>query len=209
MYEKYIRKTFHGIAIALAVLCFSVHPCPVLADGLAGSLEVCYRTGETLPAAAIDGAVFTLYQIADHDEGPGLNSGHAEYDLMDMSAEAMDELSEKLSREAKEGGISGVTDMRGTVTFSDLAPGIYLVKQTGSTGKSEKYETAKPFLVSIPSEEGYDVICYPKTAAKKTIVPKTGDILGSKEAIIVLFASGAIGGVLLISGRRKGGNERC
>lgn len=82
---------------------------------------------------------------------------------------------------------SGVTDSNGTLCFTDFPAGIYLVWQSGSSGKSLEYETAEPFLVSLPSREkwmdsvqtqdnrqenteGTDSRAYPKTAKK------TGDV---------------------------------
>ena len=73
---------------------------------------------------------------------------------------------------------------------------------------SQKCETAKPFLISVPSEEGYDVVCYPKTTILKDKVnPKTGDEMGLRGETVLLISSVMLLVGLLISRSEEGGSK--
>ena len=49
--------------------------------------------------------------------------------------------------------MKGETGDDGTAKFTDLKDGIYLVVQTGSSGKAKDFTNVQPFLVIIPQFE--------------------------------------------------------
>ena len=63
-------------------------------------------------------------------------------------------------------------------------------------------------MISVPSEEGYDVVCYPKTTILKDKVnPKTGDEMGLRGETVLLISSVMLLVGLLISRSEEGGSK--
>ena len=95
---------------------------------------------------------------------------------------------EKQSRNIKE-MMKGETGDDGTAKFTDLKDGIYLVVQTGSSGKAKDFTNVQPFLVIIPQfENGIQnrvVNAKPKTEIqrkeKPEIPPQTPPDLSPKK----------------------------
>ena len=52
--------------------------------------------------------------------------------------------------------MKGETGDDGTAKFTDLKDGIYLVVQTGSSGKAKDFTNVQPFLVIIPQFENWN-----------------------------------------------------
>ena len=71
--------------------------------------------------------------------------------------------------------------VKGECTFTVDEPGIYLVVETSKSGDADKYETADPFLVTVPSphkgdagyEWSYSVKAEPKTTLERIPEPET------------------------------------
>ncbi|MBQ1689881.1 MAG: hypothetical protein II018_01280 [Firmicutes bacterium] len=208
MYGGINNKKHIRIAIALAIFFIALFPCYVLAEGKTGSLEICYRVSDGGKVTNIDGAVFGIKRVTDY-EGKLPSEGNKEQvNLLKLSAEETALLAEELSKGRDDWDIQGTTDKDGIIRFPDLETGIYLVTQTGGKGMSHKCETAKPFLISVPSEEGYDVVCYPKTTILKDKVnPKTGDEMGLRGETVLLISSVMLLVGLLISRSEEGGSK--
>ena len=209
MYERIKKIGYIRITIALVILCFMALTSGVLAEDLTGSLTVCYTYRDGNTTVPIDGAVFSIYRIADYDGSLNIKTGWGDIDISGMTAEDVEKLSEKLSGKVTEPLISGITGEDGTVSFPDLENGVFLVKQTGRTGSSRDYEIAVPFLMTITSAEGDDLICYPKTNPIKRVNPATGDDLKLKNELMVFFAGAVLLAGLSIVFRAKGGDDRC
>lgn len=209
MHEIQIRNKYFRIAITLVILCFAAHPCWVLAEELTGSLTICYAVSTEGKAMPIEGAEFSLYKVADIDGNLKVTSLYSDHDFLNMDADEMEKLSSELANKLKVADISGVTDKKGMVTFPDLDTGIYLVKQSGRYGNSVDYDVARPFLIGVPSEDGYDVICYPKTSPRKSAVPKTGDNMKIWEKVLSLAAAGSLLAGVLYLFKKKGEDDRC
>ena len=85
--------------------------------------------------------------------------------------------------------MKGETGDDGTAKFTDLKDGIYLVVQTGSSGKAKDFTNVQPFLVIIPQfENGIQnrvVNAKPKTEIqrkeKPEIPPQTPPDLSPKK----------------------------
>ena len=100
-------------------------------------------------------------------------------------------------RKKRDGAVpqTGVTDAEGKLSLTECPAGIYLVWQSGSTGESQNYETAQPFLISIPvreqwldsqkntketAKENTESRACPKTAKKPGEIWKTGSSVPAK-----------------------------
>ena len=145
----------------LLILCFSLiffitsFDCAYAAEEN-GSLNIIL----TYERQAIDGAEFSVYQVAKWNEKESRHTVKAPFrwngDFVNIKT-ADDQLKlslyfEKQSRNIKE-MMKGETGDDGTAKFTDLKDGIYLVVQTGSSGKAKDFTNVQPFLVIIPQFE--------------------------------------------------------
>lgn len=89
----------------------------------------------------------------------------------DLTASELKELSEALASYAEENGIDALAEKEnssGTVTFSGLENGLYLVVQTK---ESEGFESIGSFLISVPMyDEDSDEYVYEVNAAGKFVL---------------------------------------
>lgn len=134
--------------------------------GRVGSITVTFKTDEKVP---VEGADFSIYQIAEHISGQGyvITPDFSKYSisLKDLDADNMTDLAMTLSAYVARDSLSpfarGTTDAEGTVTFNNIPYGLYLV--IGSPIKIDKtIYSPQSFLLSIPAEDGeggklYDV----------------------------------------------------
>ena len=181
----------------LLILCFSLiffitsFDCAYAAEEN-GSLNIIL----TYERQAIDGAEFSVYQVAKWNEKESRHTVKAPFrwngDFVNIKT-ADDQLKlslyfEKQSRNIKE-MMKGETGDDGTAKFTDLKDGIYLVVQTGSSGKAKDFTNVQPFLVIIPQfENGIKnrvVNAKPKTEIqrkeKPEIPPQTPPDLSPKK----------------------------
>ncbi len=165
----------------LAVCCMfasgiTVYAYDVPNNDQKGSISV----SMTYDGATVSGGTLTLYRVGEILEYDGtyrfaltgkfVNSGAS---LEDISSS---ELAEHFAAYASESGTasiaSAVVGSDGTVVFSGLEIGLYLVFQKEA---ADGYEAATPFLVSVPMNENgtyiYDVDASPKVELKKASVP--------------------------------------
>ena len=148
---------------------------------------------------AISGAQVTIYKIADLSVSYGdakytlieeLSSDYPNINFDGMSSEEIDKIAEEMSNKHLKEAAEVTTDDKGICKFTDLEPGLYLIKEKAKIGAAKDYEYFKSFIINVPfpkTEEGvydghwiYDVEALPKTripTKKKLIIipPQTGD----------------------------------
>lgn len=160
----------------LSVLLFAWMVCSFLTvTAYAVNVPDISRTGSisltmTYDGEAVAGGVLTLYQAGEIREEDGNYSFvlTGEFSGCEESLEDLDssELAYRLEKYASANGLTGIEKKigsDGTVVFSDLELGLYLVVQTRAAAG---YGAAAPFLVSVPMNvDGsylYDVDAGPK-----------------------------------------------
>ena len=140
-----------------------------------GSIQLTIRQGGT----AVPGGSFTLYQVGALQEEDGnyrfvLTEAFAgsKVSLEEVSSA---QLANTLAAYAKAHKLSGTAkdvDKDGEIAFTGLDLGLYLLVQHKA---AKGYETAAPFLVSVPMEEDgvlrYDVDASPKVELEKEPEP--------------------------------------
>lgn len=201
----------------------------VLAALLAGAAGAAVQAHETVDLERSDcsltvvmkydgkpvaGGSLTLYRVGNITE----NNGEFGFELRpeldcnpDMSEKAAKEVCACVERQNLPGAAVDI-DAEGIAVFSDLAVGLYLIRQeTAAPG----FEPIKPFLISVPRWDGghyiYNVAAAAKTELHKLPAPPPGPPPGPKlpqtgqlnwpvPALLML------GGLLLVAGlemRRK------
>lgn len=175
MMKKYLISLTLALAlIASLPLAASAHPVPD--RNREGSITVTMRYKEK----AVPGGSLTLYRVGDvhEDDGnysyvPATAFQGAVTSFEDIQSPA---LAETLAEYAKKQRLSPVTTKTigndGTVTFSGLELGLYLlVQDTAAQG----YGNVSPFLVSVPYLKDdryiYDVASTPKTGLDREVTP--------------------------------------
>ena len=147
------RDMHRRMAAALAILLTTLLAlcAPALAVVPTGSL--------TLPLV---GAPFKLYLVAEHDEASDFalcgEFAGSSVDLSDLStAGKLAQAALDLERWAEEKEIAPLaqqnTDSSGSVSFTSLAQGLYLVGGVTHQQGSHRYQSA-PCLISLPSWDG-------------------------------------------------------
>lgn len=194
---SFIAALFFGISVNAAAPF-----APDLEKGKTYSLTVNFvQDKDNGESEKINGGEFTAYKVADLSvSGGGVYytcvdpyKGIAKFDD-DGKEITFDGISSDISHEyamecAKQKGTaiaSAVSSESGASYLTIKDPGMYLVMETGRSGKAAQYETVDPFLVSVPAlsiepdsvvKWVYDVNTYPKTAVKRIPVkeePKKG-----------------------------------
>ena len=78
-------------------------------------------------------------------------------------------------------------DAEGSALFSNLSPGLYLIRQTGvSTGNN----TIPPFVIELPYEDIWEITVRPQTMTADQSPPPTGQEPSPVVAAVVLAVSG-------------------
>lgn len=188
---------------------------------------------------AISGAQVTIYKIADLSVSYGdakytlieeLSSDYPNINFDGMSSEEIDKIAEEMSNKHLKEAAEVTTDDKGICKFTDLEPGLYLIKEKAKIGAAKDYEYFKSFIINVPfpkTEEGvydghwiYDVESLPKTelkGKKKTIItppsPQTGDntnekfLLDSAIAFVIASIGALISTIVIISRKKKNKNN--
>lgn len=175
--------------VLIAVLLISVMSVAVMAErelpdlSRKGSITVTVRDTET--GEPVSGGSLTLYRVAavqvDNGnyffaytpayEGCGANLASLETDARGLALELAD-----YAAAHDQAGTKASISKDGTVIFSDLELGLYLVVQDTP---AKDFKTLTPFLVTVPFTEGetlsYDVDASPKTGTERepTVPPTT------------------------------------
>ena len=125
---------------------------------------------------AVTGGTFKLWRVGDVKEDDGNYSFEKAESISEYSG-ALDNigssvLAEDLASFVNQNGVApaaAVNNITGTISFTALKPGLYLIQQTKA---SSGYQGISPFLVSVPQNENgtyvYDVSATPKIG---TITP--------------------------------------
>lgn len=169
-----------------AVTAFAEETTEAVSDAT-GSLNFIYECD----GVALSGAGISITKVADAKEEQGTvvytlgdalsaysetNAFGFETFFDDMTAIESNQTAALLASENLTADFTGTTDTDGSVTFSELPLGMYLVTQISSDGVSADYTQFEPFLISIPSmnEDGAfytDLESRPKTDVEK--IPET------------------------------------
>ena len=109
---------------------------------------------------AISGAKYSIYQVADLKADRTGYVGIAPFqwngNLEELkTVDAQIKLARRLERQSRNASaaMTLTTGRDGTVRFTGLRSGMYLVVQTGATGEAADYTTMQPFLVMAPRFE--------------------------------------------------------
>ena len=154
------RDLHRRMAAALAILLTTLLAlcAPALAVAPTGSLTLTASYGTT----PLVGAPFKLYLVAEHDEASDFalcgEFAGSSVDLSDLStAGKLAQAALDLERWAGEKEIAPLTqqntDSSGSVSFTSLAQGLYLVGGVTHQQGSHRYQSA-PCLISLPSWDG-------------------------------------------------------
>ena len=154
------RDLHRRMAAALAVLLTTLLAlcAPALAVAPTGSLTLTASYGTT----PLVGAPFKLYLVAEHDVASDFalcgEFAGSSVDLSDLStAGKLAQAALDLERWAGEKEIAPLTqqntDSSGSVSFTSLAQGLYLVGGVTHQQGSHRYQSA-PCLISLPSWDG-------------------------------------------------------
>ncbi len=158
----------------------SAHEVPDL--NRPGTIKVTMQKGETF----VNGGTLAIYRVGQIYENNGNYDFISTGDFIDCDESFEDVQSETLAANlavyakdnpdiVKAEAVQDV-DKDGTVEFTDLDPGLYLVVQTKA---AEGYEAAVPFLVSLPyMQDGvyvYDVDASPKVELETSKEPESPD----------------------------------
>lgn len=96
-------------------------------------------------------------------------------------------------------GTAQAVDAGGSVEFTGLEEGLYLLVQTESGGD---FQTVRPFLVTLPYEGQWNIQAYPKAQKIVTEPPATGQhpapLLGAMGMVVA-----GVGLVLCVDGKRR------
>jgi hypothetical protein len=169
-----------------AVTAFADETTEAVSD-TTGSINFIYECD----GAALSGAGISITKVADAKEEQGTvvytlgdtlsaysetNAFGFETFFDDMTALESNQTAALLASENLTADFTGTTDTDGSVTFSELPLGMYLVTQISSDGVSADYTQFEPFLISVPSmdEDGTiytDLESRPKTDVEK--IPET------------------------------------
>ncbi len=172
----------------------------------------------------LSGGTLTIYKVGDVKVDDGnysfvptarfAPSGETFADLTDNPG-----IAARLVSFIDKSGIPGLetqtVDKNGTVVFTNLDLGLYLVVQhTPAPG----YEAIKPFLISLPSKEGgkyvYDLIAEPKTEppspteTEPTVtttpgIPQTGQLWWPVPMLAFVGLLFVTGGTLMMRGKHE------
>lgn len=84
-------------------------------------------------------------------------------------------------------GITVPFDADGSALFSNLSPGLYLIKQTGV---STENDAIPPFVIELPYEDIWEITVRPQMATAGQEPPPTGQEPAPVIAAVVLAVSG-------------------
>lgn len=227
--EQYRRKQMAGRAarstlslalILLLAVCFWTQPaCAQEApSGKPASLTVHFAYADKGTETPIEGAQFQIFQVGVFDETvhyvkADRFAGVSVPDFEELKTAAqLQDAAKRFAEAAKKQEADGVkqTDAKGDAVFSGIDEkgyGIYLVVQSGRSGKAEGYTVAEPFLINVPEsveeEYRYDVTASPKTTVERlSSSPRTGD--GKAPALwAAVLCAAALTEAALIALRKK------
>lgn len=175
-----IRKRLLALLTAVMLLCtmgVTAFAYDVPDMSKKGSIQITMQQGKKV----VSGGTLTLYRVGAVSENDGNYNFVLTGDFQDCGA-SLDkiqsaELAKKLAQYAANKKLTGTTKeigKDGTVSFTDLELGLYLLVQNkAATG----YNKVESFLVTVPMQENgkyiYDVNASPKVEVKPTSTTPT------------------------------------
>lgn len=118
----------------------------------------------------MDGEV-ALYRVGEPEEGGyRVTDGLADWTIWEEELNSR-ELIDWLMQQEKKNEMTGVITHGGGAYFSGLSNGLYLVVQREA---AEGYFCFRPFLVSVPEKNQWDIVTYPQII-KDAPLPDTSD----------------------------------
>lgn len=215
--KKKILSFFMAFVIMLGI----ASPSFANAEEEVGSINLTLNAEDVVKKknTEIEGATFELWKVADVEYDK--EKDYAKFDLVEefkntkielenMNASESMKAAKKFSEVAKKSVAKGITDKKGVVKFTNLKPGMYLLKQIKSEGVAKDFTSVEPFLVSVPTyTDGswqLDVNAKPKTDIKNTKKPKDdktkrgGDVQtsdDSKREILTWLGIGIVSAAII------------
>lgn len=169
-----MSKRIFPLLIAFALVLsmqFSVFAHEVPDMTRTGSISVTMRQGHD----AIGGGTLTLYRVGEIFEDNGNLGFRPAGDFVSCGESFEDlyssELAQNLAAYASSNEIAGRTkeiDKNGSVSFSDLELGLYLIVQQQA---AEGYSQTTPFLISVPKQENGSYIYEVDASPKVELIP--------------------------------------
>ncbi len=166
-----LKFRYLAVLLAAALLCTAAFALEVPELSRTGSIRVVMRQGQTV----VSGGTLALYRVGDIEAEDGdyrfrLTAAFAESQVP-LEEPASAHTAQKLAAFAQSSRLTGqekAVAADGSVTFSPLQPGLYLLVQPTA---AEGYDPAAPFLVSVPLQQDgaycYEVDASPKVEVKK------------------------------------------
>ena len=157
-------------AVLSSVMCLSMTSAVYASDSC--SITVCEKdhdgngiSGSTVQATLIaEQETSGAYKFVNGYEKANVNLDS----LSDPEKEKSTSLN--LSRMNPVSSKPGMTDQNGSVKFSNLKRGLYLITESSKSGKAESFSAVEPYLISVPDSSGRtDITSYPKTEKKDVI----------------------------------------
>ncbi|MGM9549391.1 MAG: hypothetical protein ACI3V5_06060 [Faecousia sp.] len=153
------------------IICLPVFAHDVVDTSRQGSVTIAMRSGEKI----VPGGTLTCYRVGNVWEDDGNFSYFLTSEFAGCGESLEDvqsaELAKRLAQYARDNGRKRTTkriDENGTVSFDNLAVGLYLFVQNRAAAG---YLKTDPFLVRVPMMEAevyvYDVYASPKAEVKK------------------------------------------
>lgn len=141
---------------------------PVSAAEQSGTIRIRMAYGD----ASAEGAVVTLQYAGQPAEGGYRLSEVFGGGIIRMEDACSPDLAQWLSERTTVGGELGKLDSQGSIVFSGLEEGLYLITQEKAP---MGWQCAAPFLVPVPLDGNWEVLAYPKQALLLTEPPRTGE----------------------------------
>ena len=171
-YRKFLKKPIAILALAILLMAgggtaaFAADTSNVMPPLPGGPYSLTITVQSSNPdgtATAISGAELSLYQVAELTvkHGGAYYKTVADFEdtgivLEDMTAEESHAAAKKFAEAAeskKLTGISGISNGKGIINFSDLKPGAYFVRLDRYSDSDAGYTAMEPFLVLVPGIE--------------------------------------------------------
>ena len=193
-----MKRGIMRLCMLLAVL--RVLGMPVFAEAAGeGAIRITLRSGSMYAASGS----LTLYMVGDEISGGYRLKDSFGGGVISTKDTQLSELPQWLADQA-EGGTTAEIDLAGTVEFTGLKEGLYLVVQTEA---SNGFYPVKPFLIRLPRmEEKWYLEASPKLERLPEGVPQTGESLLPVLSTGMLLLSGT-GLVLCWQWKRRMGFE--
>ena len=148
-----------------------------------GAIRVTLRSGSIFASSG----KLTLYMVGDEISGGYRLKEDFGGGVISTKDTQMEDLPQWLADQA-EGGVTQEIDLAGTVEFTGLKEGLYLIVQTES---SNGFYPIKPFLVRLPwMEEQWYLEAAPKLEMIPAGQPQTGEGMVTVLSALTMLLSG-------------------